>query len=630
MVSPNRITGYLLVGRRAKRGFESSDIALYQAVANHAAMAIEIARMVTAMGGWIDVQTREVVSFRALAENAMDAVCMATLGDHRLIYANQAYYEMYGYDENDEVIGLPDDSFLVYDEAHDSTTKTKVTRVGGLRREHIHTRKDGSKFVGMDTVFAVRDESGAIALGNVIRDITRQKELELRLRDLSDRRTWQLAVITQIAQELSAAPEMEELLRRIVTLIKERFNYYHTHLYFVKASGELELAEGYGEPGRLMKEHSHRILLGKGLVGTAAQFGKPVLAPDVSQRDDWLPNDLLPNTRSEIAVPIKMGDEILGVLDVQSDKVNGLTEDDQSLLLGLCGQIAVAIQNARMVGNIQQLVDERTREVTIFYSLAENATYGVLMTTPEGTVTYANRANHQMFRYGYSEGMREMIGMSISQFFTPDVVEQFAEQVPDLLAGKSWQIELDGMRKDGSKLNLLMLAFAILDDLGEPLAIVFILRDMTEQKQLEAERERLDHDILAAHERLITELSAPLIPITEGILVLPLIGTVGSIRAQHVMESLLQGVENYDAETVLIDVTGVPVMDTSVANHLIQMTDAAGLLGARVVLVGITPQVAQTIVELGVDLSSITTRSNLQGGVEYALRLQGQRIASVG
>jgi rsbT co-antagonist protein RsbR len=135
--------------------------------------------------------------------------------------------------------------------------------------------------------------------------------------------------------------------------------------------------------------------------------------------------------------------------------------------------------------------------------------------------------------------------------------------------------------------------------------------------------------MLVARERLISELSAPLIPITGSILVLPLIGSIDSARAQQIMESLLNGIESYDASVVIIDVTGVPLMDTGVANHLLQMTDAASLVGARTILVGITPRVAQTIIELGVDLSSITTRSNLQGGVEYALRLQGQHITSI-
>ena len=628
MVSQGHTVGYILAGKREKEGLDPTQIILYQSISGHAAAAIETTRTVSMMEGWTEAQTREVATFMALAENATDALCMATLHDHKLIYANPAYYDLHGYAQEDEVLGRVEDSFTIYDQAGPTTT-TQITRLGGLRREHEHTRKDGSTFVGLDTVFAVRDESGeVVALGSIIRDITRQKDLERRLQDLSDLRTWRLEVITEIAQEISAAPEMAELFHRVVTLVKERFAYYHTHLYLLR-NGVLEMVEGYGEPGRIMRERGHRIQVGSGLTGTAAATGQPVLAPDVIQIENWLPNPLLPDTRSEVAVPIKMGDEVLGVLDVQSDQLNGLTEDDQTLLLGLCGQIAVAIQNAQIVSNIQQLVDERTREVAIFQTLAENATYGLLMTTPGGEVTYANRANHEIFGYDFDE-QREMIGLAITQIFAPETIEQFEDQMPRVLLGASWQVESNGVRKDGTAFNLLMLSFGILDDNGNPLAIVYINRDVTAQKQLEAERERLNQEMIIARERLISELSAPLIPITSQILVLPLIGAIDSARAQQIMESLLNGIDSFDAEVVIVDVTGVPLMDTGVANHLLQMTDAASLVGARVILVGITPRVAQTIIELGVDLSAITTRSNLQGGVEYALRLQGQHIAAIG
>jgi anti-anti-sigma regulatory factor len=127
---------------------------------------------------------------------------------------------------------------------------------------------------------------------------------------------------------------------------------------------------------------------------------------------------------------------------------------------------------------------------------------------------------------------------------------------------------------------------------------------------------------------VVQELSTPLVPIAAGILVLPLVGTVDSQRAQQILEVLLGGITERRARVVIIDITGVAVVDTSVANYLIQATQAVRLLGAECILVGITPEVAQTIVGLGVDLSRLITRSDLQSGVEQALRLLGrQRLA---
>ncbi len=126
----------------------------------------------------------------------------------------------------------------------------------------------------------------------------------------------------------------------------------------------------------------------------------------------------------------------------------------------------------------------------------------------------------------------------------------------------------------------------------------------------------------------LQELSAPIIPIYGGVLVLPLIGAIDTQRATLIIETLLQGVAGRNAKVVLLDITGVPVVDTSVAHYLIQAARSVRLLGAEIVLVGIRPEIAQTIVQLGVDLTGIVTMADLQGGVAYALEQLGLAIVS--
>jgi rsbT co-antagonist protein RsbR len=124
----------------------------------------------------------------------------------------------------------------------------------------------------------------------------------------------------------------------------------------------------------------------------------------------------------------------------------------------------------------------------------------------------------------------------------------------------------------------------------------------------------------------LQELSAPLIPIFEGISVMPLIGTIDTERAKQIMENLLHGVVKHRAEVVLIDITGVPVVDTMVAHHIIQASEAVRLVGAKCMLVGIRPEIAQTIVNLGIDLNRFTTKSTLKKGIEAALEITKQKI----
>lgn len=128
-------------------------------------------------------------------------------------------------------------------------------------------------------------------------------------------------------------------------------------------------------------------------------------------------------------------------------------------------------------------------------------------------------------------------------------------------------------------------------------------------------------------EARIRELSSPIIPLYNGILVLPLVGVIDSYRAGQIMEALLNGISQQQADVVIIDITGVPMVDTNVANYLLMAARAARLLGAQIILVGISAEVAQTIVQIGVELNDVTTRSNLQSGIEYALGLLGLAIA---
>jgi rsbT co-antagonist protein RsbR len=168
------------------------------------------------------------------------------------------------------------------------------------------------------------------------------------------------------------------------------------------------------------------------------------------------------------------------------------------------------------------------------------------------------------------------------------------------------------------------------DSEGEIVGLVGIARDITERKRADEalRRERQQQEIIETQRQALRELSTPIVPVLEGVLVLPLVGGIDTRRAQQVMETLLEAIGRYQAEVVIIDITGVPVVDTGVANHLLQVTRAAALLGSECVLVGISPEVAQTIVSLGVDLSSVVTQANLQSGIEHALKKTGRRIVN--
>lgn len=127
----------------------------------------------------------------------------------------------------------------------------------------------------------------------------------------------------------------------------------------------------------------------------------------------------------------------------------------------------------------------------------------------------------------------------------------------------------------------------------------------------------------------LQELSASLIPVFDKISVMPLVGTIDTERAKLIMENLLDGVVKQRAEVVLLDITGVPVVDTMVAHHIIQAADAVRLVGAKCMLVGIRPEIAQTIVTLGIELNDFTTTSTLRRGMREALKFTNRKMVEV-
>jgi len=138
-------------------------------------------------------------------------------------------------------------------------------------------------------------------------------------------------------------------------------------------------------------------------------------------------------------------------------------------------------------------------------------------------------------------------------------------------------------------------------------------------------RER--ENVVRQQQEAIRELSTPVLQVREGLLILPIIGLIDSLRAKQLTEQLLRAIRSLRARAVVVDITGVPAVDSKVANHLLQTVDAARLMGARVIVTGLSPDVAQALVYIGVDLARLKTVGDLQGGIEEADNFLGYRVS---
>ena len=261
----------------------------------------------------------------------------------------------------------------------------------------------------------------------------------------------------------------------------------------------------------------------------------------------------------------------------------------------------------------QQALITTLQESNARLTLLSEATFEGIILHRRGVIVDTNQAMSQICGYDLSE-LRGMIAFNLVVPECRDLVKH------NVVTHYELPYEVVGLRKDGSTFPAEIVARMIGGDDGE--LRVAAVRDITERRRLEADRQRLQEELIETQARALAELSTPLIPISDSVMVMPLIGSIDSRRAQQVLEVLLQGISENAARVAILDVTGVPLVDTAVANALVRAAQAVQLLGARMVLTGIRPEVAQTLVGLGVDLHGIITRSTLQGGISYALGLQ--------
>jgi PAS domain S-box-containing protein len=266
---------------------------------------------------------------------------------------------------------------------------------------------------------------------------------------------------------------------------------------------------------------------------------------------------------------------------------------------------------------VAELEDQMER-----YHLFSEITGEGLVLHEQGKVFDVNPAILAMF--GYAEAA-EVVGKGVLQFIAPEAHETAAQYMQ---AGHTHPLELPALRKDGTVFP--METSACIYEVQGHIIRGVSARDITERKQAEAERTQLQQEIIDAQQRAIAELSTPVIPIMDRIIVMPLVGSIDSLRARDVTRSLLAGISHHRAKVVILDVTGVAIMDTGVVNHLNKTIQAARLKGARTIVTGLSDSVAEAIVDLGIDWSGIETLSDLRTGLTTALGSLGVKLTQNG
>jgi anti-anti-sigma factor len=244
--------------------------------------------------------------------------------------------------------------------------------------------------------------------------------------------------------------------------------------------------------------------------------------------------------------------------------------------------------------------------------------YAIILLDPEGKVLTWNAAAQRL--KGWTA--EEIIGQHFSRFYPQEDIQAGKTETELISAAQDGRFEDEGwrVRKDGTRFWANVIITALRDKDGKLRGFGKVTRDLTER--------RLSEERIKKQAQEIFEMAVvPVVQVWEGIVLVPLIGTLDSHRTHQLMERLLQHVAETGSSVALLDITGVPTIDTQTAQHLIETISAVRLMGAEVVLTGVRPAIAQALVHLGIDLTNVTTRPSLAGGLSVALTMVNLRVS---
>ena len=470
---------------------------------------------------------RQNAVFQSLVENASDAIFVSDL-EGRQTYSNRACCVLFGYDyEHQDMERMPLSGLWPEENAR-IFTKQVLPRAkrGGWSSEARLKRKDGALFDAHLTAFPVTDGGDRLAgIAVIVRDVSERKASERER--VYQSRAHQVHLIAEMAQEITAATNLDELYRRIVNVVKERLGYYYVQLFCPDPdSDRLILVAACGQTAEVGIDR--RLIGAKGSVVMAAASGQPILTPDARANPQWMPRLDWPQVAGELAVPIKSRSQVLGVLDVLSDTAGALDREDEILLIDLAGQVANAIRSIRLL--------EEANTLRKFADAPEGVGW---ITLEGGLFIYANAALCGILGEDRPE---DTFGKSILSYYPDELLPRVrAEIMPAVLREGQWIGELSFVTARGRVVPTMQSIFLVRDGSGKPLYLANVVTDISEQKQVESAAGRRLRQLHCLNDvgRMIE--SEP--PIPELL--------------QWVVERVPQAVQHPDACAVAIEFEGV-------------------------------------------------------------------------
>jgi len=478
------LIGVLAISDSTPNGFSEVERHIITALANQAAVAIQNLRPSTpATPATTSIQSAmgQVQDFRLALDESGMVVITDPAGIIQDVNANFCQIARYS---REELIGQ--DSRLLSSGYHPKEFIRELWRTisGGKvwRGEFRNRAKDGAIFWAETTIVPLLDGRGKPRQFMAIQfDVTSTKSAQ----EHAQQRASELEVVTQVSAAAAAAQDTNKLLQTVVDLTKARFKLYHAQIYLLDEAGQsLSLAAGAGQVGRLMKQQGHTIPLNHphSLVANVARNREAEIANDVSQNPNFPAIPMLRDARAELAVPMVVGDHLIGVLDVLSDRTNRFEADDIRIKSALAAQVAVAIQNARAYAQLKKAEETLRASAEIYRAFARNFPNGAIFLY-DHDLRYTLVDGQELSRLGHVKELVE--GKTLWEVWPAEIANQIEGPHFSALIGNPETCEFNLNDE-----TWLQYTLPVTDGHGQVIAGMAILQIITERKLTETEIHR--------------------------------------------------------------------------------------------------------------------------------------------
>jgi PAS domain S-box-containing protein len=372
----NTIGALILRDTVTQDRFNEEHLSILSTLSPQIATAIRNAQLIQETEKALSAYDHERSLLTTLLENIPDQVYIKDIDGH-YVRVSHSYANQFDGSMPEDLIRQTDISLMGYEvgmpiyKTEQELMSTGIRQIGSIENQ---TGENGEEIWRLISRIPLMDEdnhsTGLLAISRDISTLMRAEERAKRNAHL-------LRTAAEIARDTSATLDIRDLLRKAVNLVRERFGFYHASIFLMNPSGEFAvLEESTGIAGQQMKDSQHKLSRGSNsIIGQVTQTGEPLVINDVSQSTIYYANPLLPDTRAELAIPLKISNQVLGAVDVQSNRQNIFSEQDIAILQILADQISVAVYNSKLFARTQENINRHRmlHEITTATSMALTA-----------------------------------------------------------------------------------------------------------------------------------------------------------------------------------------------------------------------------------------------------------------